>query len=215
MCTGKAPIKGFGKRLFARSLASSDLYQDQLYGEVKKELLHDVSGLVVEIGAGTGSNLPYLPENTSWIGIEPNPHMHKFVYQRAAYLKRDIHLQSGYAETLDFEADSVDVLISTLVLCSVKDQDLVLKEVLRVLKPGGKFIFIEHVAAEAGSALRRIQGLMRPLWRLLADGCNPDRKTGAAIEAAGFTEVSIKSFAPKVPLTIRLIRPHVMGTAIK
>ena len=173
MCAGKAPKKGIGQWFFARSLASSDLYQDQIYGDVKKVLLQDVSGLVVEIGAGTGSNLPYLSEDASWIGVEPNPHMHRFIYQKAAYLKRDVQLLAGYAEAMDFESDSVDVVICTLVLCSVKDQEAVLREILRVLKPGGKLVFIEHVAAGAGSALRKMQGLMRPFWRLMADGCNP------------------------------------------
>lgn len=215
MCAGKMPRKGIGQWLFARSLASSDLYQDQIYGDVKKDLLQDASGLVVEIGAGTGSNLPYLPEYVSWIGIEPNPYMHKFVYQKAAYLKREVQLQAGYAEAMNFEAGSVDVVISTLVLCTVKDQHAVLNEIMRILRPGGKFLYIEHVAAKPGTMLRSIQRSIRPFWKLVADGCNPDRDTGAAIEAAGFSEVSMQFFEPKVPLTIRLIKPHIMGVAIK
>jgi SAM-dependent methyltransferase len=206
---------GFAKRFFAHSLASSDLYQDRIYGEVKAALFADLKGIVVEIGAGTGINLPYLPEGVAWIGIEPNPHMHQFIYRKADYLGRDVHVLAAFAEGLDFPDDSIDAVISTLVLCSVRNQQTVLQELKRILKPGGRLVFIEHVAAQPGTFLNRVQRLIRPFWRKLADGCYTDRETRQAIEQAGFSETKIDDFEPRLPVTIRVIRPHIVGEAIK
>ena len=137
--------------------------------------------------------------------------MEKHLLKEAWRLGLDIELRSGTAENLPAANASADFIISTLVLCSVVDQDRALDEVLRVLRPGGKFLFIEHVAARRGTWLHRIQVLVKPLWRRMGDGCQPDRDTATALKRAGFGAIEIEEFAAPVPI----IRPHIAGTASK
>jgi len=106
---------------------------------------------------------------------------------------------------------SVDAVVSTLVLCSVDGHRDALAEILRVLRPGGRFVFIEHVGAPEGTWLRRLQRWIRPLWKPVADGCRPDRDTGDRILEAGFERVEMDRF--RLPLPV--VSPHVAGTAWK
>ena len=123
-----------------------------------------------------------------------------------------MELRPGTAENMHVESDSADFVVSTLVLCSVNDAAAALREILRVLKPGGRFVFVEHVAAPKGSRLRRWQRRLKGLWRRIGDGCEPDRETWKVIEAAGFAEVECEHFdSPGIPL----VRPHIAGTATR
>jgi ubiquinone/menaquinone biosynthesis C-methylase UbiE len=170
-----------------------------------------LSGTVVEIGPGVGANFTYYPSGIHWIGIEPNVYMHDHLLKAAE--KREItgELRTGIVEHLELPDSSADAVVSTLVLCSVGNQDAAIKEILRVLKPGGKFLFVEHVAAKQGSALRMVQRIIKPAWKVVADGCHPDRDTASAVERAGFSSVEIKTF--RAPLMIA--SPHIAGKAIK
>ncbi len=107
---------------------------------------------------------------------------------------------------------SLDAVISTLVLCSVPQPEASLAEILRVLKPGGKFIFIEHVAGRPGTRLRAFQNIIQPLWTLVGDGCHPNRETGQAIRRAGFARLEIEQF--RYPGG-GLVAPGISGTAFK
>lgn len=176
-----------------------------------RHLLGGLTGTLVEIGPGTGSNLRYLPRNLRIVGVEPNPFMHGYFLEEARAENRSVDLVQGVAESLPFPDGSVDAVLSTLVLCSVGKVDRVLGEVLRVLKPGGKFLFVEHVAAREGTWLRRVQGFIRPAWRRIGDGCEPDRTTEEDLLKAGFRELSLDRFA--VPLL--LVSPHIAGIAEK
>jgi ubiquinone/menaquinone biosynthesis C-methylase UbiE len=185
---------------------------DKYLAGYKSRLFADLSETVLEIGPGAGANLQHLPTTTiRWIGVEPNSFMKPHLEKEAERLGMAVELRPGTAENLPAEDSSVDFVISTLVLCSVVDQERALEEVLRVLKPGGRFLFIEHVAARRGTWLRRIQSLVKPLWRLMADGCHPDRETRIALERAGFAEVEVEEFAAPLPV----VRPHIAGTAVK
>jgi len=177
----------------------------------KRHLLAGLSGTLVEIGSGTGPNLQYLPDHLSIVGIEPNPFMHRHYLEEARGRGGSVHLIQGLAEDLPFPDETVDAVLSTLVLCSVPDLQKVFAEVIRVLKPGGKFLFLEHVAAEKGTPLRRLQGFVQPLWGLVGDGCQLNRSTGHELEKAGFRKVRIDRF--RVPLP--LVSPHISGTAEK
>lgn len=177
----------------------------------KRRLLADLSGTVVEIGSGTGPNLRYLPGHLTVVGIEPNPYMHRHFLEEARAREGSVHLIQGLAENLPFPDGTVDAVLSTLVLCSVPDLQQVLAEVIRVLKPGGKFLFLEHVAASEGTHLRKVQGILQPLWGLVGDGCQLNRATGEDLERAGFRRVQIDGF--RVPLP--LVSPHIAGTAEK
>lgn len=133
------------------------------------------------------------------------------IAHEAGRLGLAVDLRLGTAERLEAEDNSVDAVVSTLVLCTVPDVAATLQEVLRVLKPGGRFLFMEHVAAPRGTRLRRVQQWIRPLWKVIGDGCHPDRETWTIIETAGFDSVKIEHFQAPFPI----FGPHIMGEAIK
>jgi ubiquinone/menaquinone biosynthesis C-methylase UbiE len=165
---------------------------------------------VLEIGPGTGVNLPYLQPGIRWTGVEPNAYLREETRAEAARRGVDARVLTGVAGQLPLPDRSVDAVVATLVLCSVPDQDAALAEVRRALRPGGRFVFIEHVGAPRGTWLRRVQRLVRPVWRIFGDGCHLDRDTVAAIERAGFARVQVEQF--RVPAG--LVAPHAAGVAI-
>jgi SAM-dependent methyltransferase len=177
----------------------------------KEELLSGLSGTLVELGSGTGPNLRFLPEDLRLVAIEPNPFMHPHFLREAEVLHRDVSLIRADAHALPFPDGSVETVLSTLVLCSLEGLDGALKEVHRVLRPGGKFIFMEHVGAPRGSWLRRFQRLIRPAWSALGDGCEPDRDTDQNLYRAGFSHIRMERFTVSVPL----VSPHIAGVAEK
>ena len=199
------------QRAFAHTLAWGDDAQRRLYGDHKRRLFADLEGTVVEIGPGTGVNLPYLPDGLRWIGLEPNPHMHSYIRERLAGRDLDTTLRTDPAQNTGLPDDSADAVISTLVLCSVPDVAGALTELRRILRPGGRFRFIEHVAAERHTPLCWFQRGIRPLWKAVADGCHPDRDTGTHLQQAGFSSVAFDRFSIGVPP----VSPHIVGTALK
>ncbi|WP_392477824.1 class I SAM-dependent methyltransferase [Nostoc sp. C110] len=201
----------FGKRFFAWMMAQSSSTYDNIVGERKRSLFANLQGKVLEIGPGTGPNLPYYPKDIHWIGIEPNPHMHSYLQKQAKKLGLNIDLRIGNAEWLDAEDNSIDTVVSTLVLCSVPNIDYTLQAILRVLKPGGRFLFIEHVAAPKGTVLRQVQSAIRPIWQVIGDGCHPDRETLIALENAGFASINYERFDAQLPI----VSPHIIGVATK
>lgn len=206
------PAKGWYQRVFAWLMANATADYERQVADRKRTLFADLQGRVLEIGPGTGNNLPYYSSGIHWIGIEPNPYMHPYLRQTANQLGLDVDLRSGTAEQLPVEDASLDAVVSTLVLCSVSNLEQTLQEVIRVLKPGGRFFFVEHIAAPPETRLRRIQHWVRPVWKMLADGCNPDRETGIALERAGFSQVDYQHFRADVPA---IVSPQIMGVAIK
>jgi ubiquinone/menaquinone biosynthesis C-methylase UbiE len=116
-------------------------------------------------------------------------------------------------EELDLASESVEAVIGTLVLCSVDDPAKVTAEVYRILRPGGRYIFLEHVAAPEGSRLRSFQEIMHKPWHRLFDGCNLNLNTHSLLLNAGFSTVDMNCFmlrARLVPVT-----PHIFGLAVK
>lgn len=208
-----ATLKDSYKRFFAWLMATGGAGYEQAMVGRKLALFANLQGEIVEIGPGSGVNLRYLPAQVHWSGIEPNPYMHPYLQAEADRLGLAVTIQSGSAEQLDFADNSLDGVISTLVLCSVPDLQQVLGEIYRVLKPGGKFYFIEHVAAPAGTLLRQVQDGIRPLWQILGEGCQSNRETGQALQTVGFSKVDYETF--KAPLPIPIVQPHVMGVAVK
>lgn len=197
------------RRLFAWMVENLGEKHNRDLEPYKRALFADLRGTIVEIGAGGGVNLPYLSSGVRWIGVEPNPWFAPYAERRAKSAGVGIELQAGHAESLPFASKSVDAVISTLVLCSVRDQAAVLAEVRRILKPGGRFAFIEHVVADSDSPFYRKQKFARPFCGFLCDGCDPMRDTTRAIESAGFANLRLSRFhVPAIP-----IFPHIEGVA--
>ncbi|HEU5416434.1 MAG TPA: class I SAM-dependent methyltransferase [Streptosporangiaceae bacterium] len=179
-------------------------------GGFRERLLAGLSGDVLEIGGGTGANLPcYGPEVTSLTLTEPQPPMLRRLESRVREQRPSATVLRAPAEDLPFDDQSFDAAVSTLVLCGVDDQPRALRELRRVLRPGGQLLFIEHLRAD-DARTARLQDRMNWLNRLLVC-CDCNRPTLDAIKAAGFTVTRLEHTAlPKAP---KFVRPAIMGSA--
>lgn len=195
-------------------------YEAEIAG-YKSQLFANLTGKaakILEIGIGTGPNLKYYgnaASGASVVGVDPNRKMEKYAHAAAeasGLLPTNFKFIRAVAEALPVSDASMDAVVGTLVLCSVKDVKKTLQEVKRVLKPGGLYIFVEHVAAKDGTFLKVIQRALDPLQQAVADGCHLTRETGDSIFAAGFSSVDMK----KVFLSsASLVNPHAYGIAYK
>jgi SAM-dependent methyltransferase len=181
-----------------------------LLGDLRRRLLADVGGDVVEIGAGTGANLRYYGPNVTSLAVtEPEAPMCKRLERRAREVAPAAKVFRAPAEDLPFENGSFDSAVSTLVLCGVGDQARTLRQLRRVLRPGGRLYFMEHVRSD-DPELARHQDRMNWLNRLVVR-CECNRPTLAAIEEAGFTVAKVEHLvfagAPKFD------RPLIVGCA--
>ena len=179
-------------------------------GELRQKSLADASGRVLEVGSGTGANLPYYgPGVESLTVTEPEPAMLRRLEQRVREQAPKAKVVLAPAEQLPFEDDTFDVAVSTLVLCGVDDQARALGELRRVLRPGGRLIFIEHVRSDKPGLARwqdRLNGLIR-----LVTCCDCNRRTLDSIKAEGFEVTKVDhTELKKVP---PFVRPLVVGTA--
>ena len=179
-------------------------------GELRQTLLADASGRVLEVGGGTGANLPfYGPHVESLTITEPEPSMLRRLERRVREQSPATKVLRAPAEDLPFEENTFDVAVSTLVLCGVDDQARALGELRRVLRPGGQLIFIEHVRSEE-PGLARWQDRLNGLIRLVAC-CDCNRRTLDSIEAEGFEVTAVEHTSlKKVP---PWDRPLIAGTA--
>jgi SAM-dependent methyltransferase len=173
-----------GHRRFAAAWDWLSRHESARERRLRARLAGQATGRVLEIGYGVGSNWPHLPADVDYVGIEPDPYMR----ERAEHHRptgRELDLRDGDAQALDFPDASFDTVIGTLVLCTIPDPAAALREIRRVLRPGGRFVFWEHVNAR-GRAGRAVLGAITPLWSRVGGGCHPNRDTLEAIEAAGF-----------------------------
>ena len=185
---------GLSKRWFAWAMGHVAARYDDLLADRKRDLLGSLDGTIVEIGPGTGTNFRYYPRGVRWIGVEPNPFMLPNLRRKGIEAGINVDVRQEFADAMELADGSADVVVSTAVLCSVHDQAKTLREIRRVLKPGGQLVFLEHVGAGRMTSLRKVQRLIRPVWRCIADGCDPARDTGEAIVEAGFKPIHLESF---------------------
>lgn len=160
---------------------------------LRSELLAPVRGQVLELGAGTGSNLDHYPENIESLTlVEPDPHMRRRLQRKLVRhrLAARCTVLAGLADAVPAGADRFDAVVATLVLCSVQQVPLALNQVRSVLHPGGRLTSIEHVAAPRGSVRRRLQAWVEPTWKYFAGGCHLQRDPREYLQAAGFTAES-------------------------
>jgi ubiquinone/menaquinone biosynthesis C-methylase UbiE len=173
-------------------------------------LLADAHGTVLEIGAGTGSNLAAYPAVDRLLLTEPAPTMRGLLTRRVTRDQADAVVVDAGAAALPVPSGSVDTVVSTMVLCTVPDMDAALAEVARVLRPDGRFLFIEHVGAPNGSTLRRWQERLVEPWAAFAMGCRCDRDTLSAIRRHLQVEKIGEARWLGMPT---VVRPLILGTA--
>lgn len=180
-------------------------------GERRLRLLRDARGEVLEIGGGTGANLPHYRSAERVVVSEPDPHMRQRLRLKLENLHFPVEVSEAGAQSLPFADGSFDAVVSTLVLCTVPDQREALEEIRRVLRPGGRLLFIEHVRSNGRMA--RWQDRVEPLWGRMAAGCHPNRDTVTSVERSGFRVEALEHFEPPVPLSG--FTPHVQGAALR
>lgn len=181
----------------------------------RQELLQQVSGDVLEIGAGTGANISLYPaEVTRLLLTEPDKHMRRQLEEKL--VDQDpgkLGVSAGTAENIAAADESFDFVVTSLVCCSVTDLDAGLREIKRVLKPGGGLVFLEHVAAAQGTARRHWQDRINPIWKTFMGNCHLNRETEQAIVGQGFEIVQIERASMRKAPSI--VRPTIRGIALK
>jgi ubiquinone/menaquinone biosynthesis C-methylase UbiE len=180
-------------------------------GDLRRRLLSQTEGRVVEIGAGTGLNFAHYPSGVEVVATEPDPHMLKRARKAARRSPARISLELAPAEALPVPDASADVVVSTAVLCTVPDQAATLADAIRVLKPDGRLLFLEHVRSD-DPVLAAKQDRREPLQVRMGAGCHPNRETLAAITAAGFDLESVEHLS--LP-GLKITRPGIFGVARK
>jgi ubiquinone/menaquinone biosynthesis C-methylase UbiE len=180
--------------------------------ERRARMLGDLTGVVLDVGSGTGANLPHYRAAQRVVMTEPDPAMRAKLTAKLAAAVRPTQVVDAPAERLPFDDDSFDAVACTLVLCTVDDPTAALAEARRVLKPGGPLVVLEHVVGTG--RLATWQRRLNPVWSRLAGGCQLNRDTERAIASAGFTTRSVEHFrilppwAPVSPmLAVRATNP--------
>ena len=194
--------------------ASMKKMEEACMSNWRKELLSDISGDVLEIGSGTGINISYYPHAVNQLTLsEPDPHMHNILKNNIDSAIKEKCITTEYpADALNFPDNSFDAVVSTLVLCSVDSAIKALGEIKRVLKPKGKFYFIEHVIAKETPHLIKWQKLFQPFWIFMCGNCHLTRDTEASIADAGFEFQSIERV--KSLGSPPIVSPTIKGIAI-
>lgn len=176
---------------------------------LRHRLVAPAAGRVLEIGAGTGRNLPLYRDADEVVALEPEPHSRSFAERRAPLAPVPVEVVAGDAQNLPFEDASFDTVVASLVLCTVPDLHGALDEAIRVLKPGGQLRFWEHVRSDDPD-LARWQDRLEAPWGWWGRGCHPNRSTLDAIRER-LTVDDVDAYdATGVP---PIVRPHLIGTA--
>ncbi|XP_072262946.1 thiol S-methyltransferase TMT1A-like [Pyxicephalus adspersus] len=192
--------------------------------EHKKQLfskLNDFKGpsgelRVLELGCGTGANFQFYPEGCKVTCVDPNPNFKKFLSTSLAeneHVQFEAFVEAPGENMAQIPSGSMDVVICTLVLCSVPNIEGILAEVHRVLRPGGAYFFIEHVKADPSSWTYFFQSILDPTWKYIGDGCQLRREIWKYLEKTKFSDVKLRHVI--APFKYSPVRPHIIGYALK
>jgi SAM-dependent methyltransferase len=198
-------------RFNAKFFQLMEPYLERKLGQRKLQVFADLPRNVVEIGSGVGANLRYLPSGSTLVAIEPNRYMHAELAASARRAGVRLDLRERVAEETGLADNSAETVISSLVLCTVKDPSAVLAEVRRILRPGGTFRFLEHVVAGRGTPTRSAQRLLRHPWGWTFEGCSCERDLEHSIRTAGFTRLTIDRYRIHTPFLP--FNTHIAGIA--
>jgi ubiquinone/menaquinone biosynthesis C-methylase UbiE len=175
-------------------------------------VLPTLDGDVLDVGAGDGGSLAHLPDSARVALLEPHRRSANRLERQVAHRRGSRVLHAG-AERIPLAAAAVDAAVCCVVLCSVADQDQALAEIHRVLRPGGRLVLLEHVAAARGTWVRRAQRLVAPVSRLLDRGCDPARDTEAALDRSAFTVEELCRVDSVGPWGLRI--PHLLAVLVR
>lgn len=246
----KKPFNDLRHRYFAWFLCTMTKVKSERYEAIKKDLFSSLVNIeskdpqlkkenaikILEVGVGTGLNFEYYPNGTRLVVVDPNPHFDKYYNENRSKFP-NIHSEEiivCYGEHMDMiESNSVDAVVMTLVLCSVTDTKKALEQIKRVLVPGGKFYFLEHVREFDSKSYRLrqiVQDILTELriWPTLLDGCCLNRRSLEAVTSAGFSNVAGENFYAPIAgahtrgvgafikyWMFKCVRPHAKGVATK
>ena len=178
---------------------------------MRRQTLAAASGRTLDLGAGTGVNAGLFPPAVSeLVLVEPGPHMFNKLQAKLEGSGEGVSVIQAPAESLPFADGSVDTVVFTLVLCTVPDPSAALVEAARVLRPGGRLLFVEHVRSD-DPGLARWQDRLEKPWRFFADGCHCNRDTVAMIEASPFELERVEH--DRLPKAAPIVRPLARGSA--
>jgi len=185
----------------------------QVFTTERKAVLESVSGNVLEIGFGSGLNLPHYPGSVGKLTvIDPNKGMGRYTAQRIADSPIDVERRLLSSESLPMSDNCFDTVVSTWTLCSIENIDSALAEVLRVLKPGGRFIFLEH-GLSPDEGVSRWQNRLNGIQKLVGDGCHLNRDMRVIIRNAGFSTLDVDNFY--LPDSPKILGYMYRGEAVK
>lgn len=216
-------LLGFYKRLCPFILYRLSIKYNAKMHDRKKDLFSNVSEFaisgtqltILEIGCGAGANFQFYPSGCRVICTDPNPNFPKYLQKNLAindHLTFDRFVVASGEDLGVIDEGSVDVVVCTLVLCSVTNRQRTLHEAHRILRPGGAFYFLEHVVADPSSWSYFFQHVLQPVWHYLGDGCDLTRATWKDLEASEFSDLKLRHI--EAPLNF-MIKPHIIGYAVK
>lgn len=202
---------GFYERRILPRLINFGMRQKQL-GRLREQLVGRVRGRVLEVGIGSGLNLPFYPRDLDLLlGLDPSPELLQMARAHSTWVHFPVELSEGCAEAIPLDDRAVDHVVMTWTLCSVADPMRALLELRRVLRPGGSLLFIEHGRAPE-PAVQRWQDRLTPLWRRLAGGCHLNRPIDRLIEESGLRLAELETgYLVKGP---RVATFHYRGRAL-
>ncbi|MGH3908571.1 MAG: class I SAM-dependent methyltransferase [Pseudonocardiaceae bacterium] len=208
-----ADLSQFQHPRFARMYERISAESEQRGTAEQRDLvLAGLSGRVIEVGAGNGLNFAHYPETvTEVVAVEPEDRLRALAERAAAQAQVPVRVVSGHAGALPAEDGTFDAAVASLVLCSVADVPAALAEIRRVLRPGGKLRFFEHVRS-TNPLLGLLQDALTPLWSRAGGGCHLNRDTAESIRAAGFNIEPLRRFS-YAPLRFVPPHAHILGSA--